>query len=250
MHPERPQVRHVRSSYPSSHTNPHLVRHLRSSLHLIPPSPSEPFLECTRPGPVALKFKAAEGTDHPARRPSSQARTASRRPQFAVCRTRFLSPFALDRLICSSFYSARYLRSEYWTSPREHISFPSVSLCVAYMYLTPSSCRGQKGTYVDVNPVTIAQAARAEPSRIHTDPPLPILLHRAFSDPWNVALVLSFILTFFFLNSRGDLLVFVSPSLPQTPARTPHRYTYIGVSSSQCSYCHLNDLCLLIDTAF
>ena len=31
-HSERPQVRHVRSSYPSSHTNPHVVRHLRSSL--------------------------------------------------------------------------------------------------------------------------------------------------------------------------------------------------------------------------
>ena len=49
-----------------------------------------------------------------------------------------------------------------------------------------------------------SQAARAEPSRIRTHPPLPILLHRAFSDPWNVALVLSFILTFLFLKlTRG-----------------------------------------------
>ena len=72
------------------------------------------------------------------------------------------------------------------------------------MYFTPSSCRGQKGTYVDANPVTIAQAARAEPSRIHTDPPLPILLHRAFSDPWDVVLVSSFIFTFLFLKlTRG-----------------------------------------------
>jgi hypothetical protein len=50
--------------------------------------------------------------------PSSSAvvaSTASRRPQFAVYRTlfvRFLSPFALDHLLCSSFYSARYLSPE------------------------------------------------------------------------------------------------------------------------------------------
>jgi hypothetical protein len=55
----------------------------------------------------------------------------------------------------------------------------------------------------------------------HSHPPLPIRSYSIARSPWHVALGLPLILTFLFLSSREDLLVFVSPSRPQAFARTP-----------------------------
>ena len=244
--------------------------------------------------PCRAQVQAAEDTVHPARWPSSQARTASRRLQFQphIARAahspspvwpqsgdllpfgrdftvygtlfvRLLSPFALDHLLCSPFYSACHLSSECRTSPHEHIPSPlcfplrgvhvfnlptwprpEKNLCESSLALSPLPVRAPFLFQFTIcahyeSPSHAVGGTSAHGRRHHVSSqsswhkrlaqsPLafthtllcPILPNCAFYYPWNVALTLSFILTFF-LNSREELLVFVSPSLPQAPARTP-----------------------------
>jgi hypothetical protein len=175
----RPQVRHVSASAPT-HLRILYASHFSSRM---PPPPalslvaigSASFLNRQDSPLVVPKFKLPKTRTTQTHQPLAAVRTTVRRPQppcgshrpqplvgegsvrdsipasgriLTVIKDRYFVRFYFlhsSQIICSPFYSARYLSPECRMLPHDHISFPlsPPCSCVAYLYIITSPGRGE-----------------------------------------------------------------------------------------------------------